>query len=142
MKHVLLLLMAVIIACQTETTVVGTASFNSAFKLRAGESITLQPGNVKIGFERVAEDSRCPAGEICFWEGQVRLRFWLLRPDADSVFIAPALHGRVLQSDTCCHYHIDTLGYRITLMQVDPYPLLPVPPSQPEYIAYLKVTRL
>ena len=40
------------------------------FRLRYGEHKTIEPEGLKITFQEVIEDSRCPRGMVCFWEGR------------------------------------------------------------------------
>ena len=144
MRHVLFILLLIIESCKNDTSIVSSGSFGNTFTLKVGQTVTIQPGNLKVGFERVASDSRCPTGAMCFWEGMAQLRLWLLPPGTDTVFVQSTISGYVTQSDTCCHKYVDTVGYRVKLMQLDPYPRIdgPLPPESSDYIAYLQVSKL
>jgi hypothetical protein len=135
--------MLAVASCNSDTTLVGTNSLGSTFTLRIGQSVILQPGNMRIGFRRVTGDSRCPSDARCFWEGMAFLDVWLLQPHSDTVFIRPAIRGYVMQADTCCQEHVDTLGYRVKLVQLDPYPGPgnPYPIPATDYLAYLQVSK-
>jgi len=47
--------------------------------LRAGASAQTGDGALRIGFENVSADSRCPKGEQCVWAGDATVRVWLQR---------------------------------------------------------------
>lgn len=49
------------------------------FSLRAGQSAQTGDGALRIGFEGVGADSRCPKGERCVWAGDATVRVWLQR---------------------------------------------------------------
>jgi hypothetical protein len=49
------------------------------FSLRAGQSALTADGTLRIGFEGVSADSRCPKGERCVWAGDATVRVWLQR---------------------------------------------------------------
>ena len=47
------------------------------FSLRAGESAQTRDGALRIGFDGVTADSRCPKGEQCVRAGEVSVRVWV-----------------------------------------------------------------
>jgi hypothetical protein len=49
------------------------------FELRAGATATL-PDGVRIKFERVASDSRCPMNARCVWAGEATIAISLAAP--------------------------------------------------------------
>lgn len=46
---------------------------NREFTLRVGQAALVRPGGLKVTFERVVEDSRCPEGVNCIWAGNARV---------------------------------------------------------------------
>ncbi len=48
-------------------------SLNREFALKVGQSALIRPGGMKITFESVLEDSRCPEGVNCIWAGNARI---------------------------------------------------------------------
>ena len=42
-------------------------------EIRVGQERKAEGGDLRISFERVAEDSRCPEGVVCVWAGNARL---------------------------------------------------------------------
>ena len=47
------------------------ASLGQEFSLAIGQSALIKSENLKIQFAEVIEDSRCPKGVVCIWEGRV-----------------------------------------------------------------------
>ena len=46
-----------------------TADLNKKFELPVGDTATINGQGLTIIFTQVTEDSRCPIGVECFWEG-------------------------------------------------------------------------
>src|SRR5205807_2471472 len=78
---------------------------------------TMESDNIKVKFLNVIEDSRCPAGVTCIWEGQVKITVNIIKNDQSlSNFV---LTSRAEQQDMA----IQTFdGHSIQVVRVDPYP--------------------
>ena len=48
------------------------ASLDEEFSLAIGQTAVIRGENLEIKFKEVLEDSRCPEGAVCVWEGRVR----------------------------------------------------------------------
>ena len=46
-------------------------SLGQEFSLQIGESATIRGEKLQVRFLEVTEDSRCPTGVVCIWEGRV-----------------------------------------------------------------------
>lgn len=57
------------------------AVLDSAFFLAHNQSALLEPENLAVKFLDVAEDSRCPVGVECIWQGQVKIDLEIQRQD-------------------------------------------------------------
>lgn len=55
------------------------------FTLLIGESVRIGAKSFVLRFDAVAEDSRCPKGGTCVWEGNARAVFSLLDPSPGAV---------------------------------------------------------
>lgn len=142
MKNVCIALLFFIIAsCQKAPTEASDRIMDEPFELGVGESVTLKPDNVQVGFDTVISDSRCPIGVICIWEGEAQIKIQLSKQGSAPLSATLTIRGYVTAKDTCCHKYIDINGYRIKLMQLDPYPTHPVPNDYTNYRATLLVTR-
>jgi len=102
--------------------------------------IVLAPGDVShipetdltIAFEAVAEDSRCPTGQTCMWEGDAVVRLRIEKPGA-----APST--LTLHTGGPGEREADSDGVNVRLVDVRPYPAGDTKPQQDEYRATLLV---
>jgi hypothetical protein len=53
------------------------ARLGEEFRLALGESLPLENTPYSLVFSRVIEDSRCPSGVSCVWEGNARVQILL-----------------------------------------------------------------
>ena len=123
-------LSVVSISCDDDTSVV--APVFSPVTLKYDQSAIIQSENVELKFESIIQDSRCPPNAYCIWGGMAEIRLRLIKLPADTHFITlPILLG-VHKNDSDSHIPIDTLGFHITLLQLDPYP---APTNDSDYVA-------
>jgi hypothetical protein len=109
-------------------------TLGKSFVLRVGESVQIGTEELRIGFEDVAADSRCPKGERCIWEGDATVRVWLQRES---------------QAKEMCELHTSTkddgpagaLSYEVRLRRLDPHPISGRTIAKEDYRATLEVTR-
>jgi hypothetical protein len=68
-----------------------------------------------ICLESVLNDSRCPIGVLCIWEGNAQARFKFIKSDAVPLFF---------NLNTNTGFTNDTIvgGYKFTLKSLNPYP--------------------
>ncbi|MDT5271626.1 MAG: hypothetical protein QOH49_3812 [Acidobacteriota bacterium] len=52
-----------------------TPRLGREFKIKAGRTVTLDGGSLRVRFVRVASDSRCPVDVECVWAGNAELLF-------------------------------------------------------------------
>ena len=83
--------------------------------LAIGQSIRLQDPDLRILFEAVPEDSRCPTDVVCVWAGDARMAFQA-SGGADRRF---SLH---LPTEQVGPASMDIGGYRIEVTQLSPEP--------------------
>lgn len=81
-----------------------------AFRLSPGGSVSIEGEPVRVGFERVTVDNRCPTDISCFWEGfaTAALRF--------DVAGEPA----AVELSTSGPRTVERSGYRLELRRVTP----------------------
>ena len=63
---------SLVTACRESPTAPSDVPLGEPFELRIGESAVL-PGDLKVTFNRVVFDSRCPIDAICVAAGEARL---------------------------------------------------------------------
>lgn len=50
------------------------ARVEGGVEIKIGQEKKIEGGDLRVAFDRVAEDSRCPEGAQCIWEGNARVR--------------------------------------------------------------------
>ena len=102
------------------------------FEMKPDEVVTIE--GLRITFEGVAEDSRCPSGTQCVWAGDAAAAFTLEKPPAAAQHRTLHTNGRFERLAT-----IDTLVVRLD--DVKPYPKIGTTIAPADYRATLVVTR-
>jgi len=89
--------------------------------------------NLSFKIDSVLEDSRCPSGVMCIWEGNAKVRFDF------------SLNNKLTQFslNTANSFRRDTTitGYKIQLIRVNPYPVYPGLIKQSDYTTLIKITK-
>jgi hypothetical protein len=87
---------------------------------------------ISIGIDSILEDSRCPSGVMCVWEGNAKVRFNFIQNNNLTKF----------SLNTANSFRKDTLvaGYKIQMINVKPYPVYPDFINQNDYKAIIKIT--
>jgi hypothetical protein len=102
------------------------------FNLRPGQGALVRIEGLRIGFDSVIEDSRCPKGVDCIWAGQGKIRIKLSKTNKK-----PASVELSTQQPNSISY----LGYRITLVGLSPYPKAGGTINKKAYVATLVVSK-
>jgi hypothetical protein len=106
---------------------------NQEFTLAPGTSAAVEGTDVRVFFSGVTSDSRCPADALCVQLGDAVVRVHVIDDGVTSEYdlhteprrAAPIIHG----------------PYRITLVQLQPYPFSNRPIAPGDYRATLIATR-
>jgi hypothetical protein len=107
-------------------------SLGKPFDLKVGESATVGPQNLAVGFDELLSDSRCPIGVFCFWEGDAAAQMWVKLPDETrGDFQLHTNHG--------FKWKFSYNYYEITLLRVSPYPVYEVPTFPGDYLVTVQV---
>jgi hypothetical protein len=102
------------------------------FDLRLGQGALVKIEGVRIGFDSVIEDSRCPKGVDCIWAGQGKIRIKLSKTNKKPASI---------ELSTQQPNNISHLGYRVTLVGLSPYPKAAGTINKKAYVATLAVSK-
>ena len=100
--------------------------------MKPAEVVTIE--GLRITFEGVAEDSRCPTGAQCVWAGDAAATFTLEKPPS-------AARHRTLHTNGRFERQTEVGGFVVRLEAVKPYPKEGVAISPDDYRATLIVTR-
>lgn len=80
-----LLILAACVACdKNDEETPETVIFGEPITLKIGETAEIET-SLSINFVDVVEDSRCPKGAECFWEGQARVELQVNNSDKIAV---------------------------------------------------------
>jgi hypothetical protein len=138
LRHILLLsslfILTTSISCQSSAAKI-QASIDSEFSLAAGQVAELKGEQITLQFEGIQDDSRCPKGATCIWQGRVSSILQISDNGSSSkiALIEPGLsdqHGknRYKQYEFTSH--------------VQPYPELGKKISSEDYRLFLTVTKI
>lgn len=107
---VLLLTFASVVAQSGERVIV----LDQEFKLKIGESAKAPREGLKVEFDSVPEDSRCPKGVTCVWAGNAKV---LLKVEKDAGKPASVELNTNINPKTSRY-----LEYELSLKELKPYP--------------------
>ena len=102
------------------------------FELKPSEVVTIQ--GLRITFEGVAEDSRCPTGAQCVWAGDAGATLTLEKPPSTT-------QHRTLHTNGRFERQADIDAFVVRLEDVKPYPKEGAAISPDDYRVTLIVTR-
>ena len=103
----------------------------SEIEVRVGQ--TVRVAMVAITFVGVSDDSRCPTGVTCVWEGDAIVRLRVGRDGATDEPVSLHANPRFSQEAVAA-------GVRLRLVRLEPYPDADRPIAPGEYRAALAVT--
>ena len=102
------------------------------FALRVGQSAELSGTRLRIRFEQVRDDSRCPTDVVCVWGGNARMR---LTVDADGEVETVELNTGLDPQQA----QVDGFVIAVVALQPDPRTTITIEPR--DYVVSLRVTR-
>ena len=104
------------------------------FSLRVGESAQTRDGALRIGFEGVTADSRCPKGEQCVRAGDATVRIWIQQG-------AGQKETRELRTAPDAAQSARVMDQSIRLVRLDPIAVTGKAIAKSDYVATLRLTR-
>ncbi len=93
-----------------------TPGLNEEFTLAPGQTATVNGTNVRLTFDRVREDSRCPTGVNCIWEGDAVV---VLKVKAEAEEATREVHT---QGGASRSRNAPAGDYVVTLVRLEPVP--------------------
>lgn len=142
MKKILILFTVLFISCNENSSTTSNQILDEAFTINFGQRVSIPSENLLIKFNDLLSDSRCPINVICVWQGEAIIELLISHEDFIDIKANLRIEGYVDKSNTTSHKFIDTLGYRFTLMQLDPYPHTDSLYQPQDYYALLKVNKI
>lgn len=120
---------SVVSGCSSATT---EYKLGQPFVLKPGESATIQNESLNLTFREVINDSRCPEGAVCIWQGQVQclLNITIEGKKEQLTLTQSGLSGTAFQT-----YHQYYLEFNVT-----PYPNLEEDIKASDFRLELKVS--
>jgi hypothetical protein len=107
-------------------------SIDTQFTLAPGETASVRGRSVKLRFESVTGDSRCPADAICIMGGDAIVR---LSATGDAGSLSLELHTGDSSRASMTYGNV-----KVTLVELQPYPFSSRTIEQKDYRATLSVS--
>lgn len=126
------LLSLLLAAALQQSSCEGDVPLDKEFKLRFGRTASVGPG-LKVEFNSLVEDSRCPKGVNCVWEGNAKVGLKVSGAGKEAASLE--LNTNVEPRKGSLH------GYEISLVRLEPYPKADARADKKEYVATLSVSR-
>jgi hypothetical protein len=102
------------------------------FKIKYGQEVTVKGAGLKVKFESVLDDSRCPKDVTCVWAGDAKILISVRRANARESKIELHTNG---QFNVAGEYQ----DYVIKLVALDPYPRTSAKVKPNSYVATLLI---
>jgi hypothetical protein len=126
------LLLTLIGSLAPQSAVISQPVLGQPFEVRQDEETQIKSVELRIKFNSVQEDSRCPKGENCIWEGNARIEL--------KVAIAGQKEALVQLNTSREPQEAVYQGYTIKLVSLNPYPGKKSISKPSHYVATLLVS--
>lgn len=120
-----------LIRCSDSSTNYDEVELGKEFEIKVGDSAILNQQGIIIKFKSVNDDSRCPAGAVCFWEGNATITLELKNSIGDT--ISANLNTTLEPKEA------EFSDLTILLKSLTPYPILDSVINPSDYTATLLV---
>ena len=118
--------------CDEKAPAAPSVPLNQQFALAPGEAATIEDSRVRIEFVRVSGDSRCPADAVCIQGGDALVHIRAADGGSSEYELHTGDESRAA---------INHAGFRIELVNLQPYPFSSRTIQPEEYRAMLRVSR-
>ncbi len=133
-KGIIILLAVFVLGCNQNSDINDeyNLSANNIVSLKHKECVDISDVGFKICLDSILNDSRCPSGVVCVWEGDAEVGFSIENTDEIKLF---RLHTQAnFQRDTTIN------GLKISLESLTPYPADGSEIDQKDYSVEIKVS--
>lgn len=114
-----------------------SAQLGHEFVLGGGQEAVLDGAGLRLKFDRVLDDSRCPKRVSCVWTGAAHIAM-IATPDGQP---PTTLEFNTNPAPGQTHLTETVGGYTVELRSLDPYPETPGTIPLPDYRATMLVVR-
>jgi hypothetical protein len=115
----------------------GEGPFQAEVTLRPGQVTAVAATPLRIGFDRVAADSRCPATALCIQSGDALVVFSVAVGDRASAEVRLRTVGGTAGQDLVA----TVAGYELSIAGLQPYPETTTPIPSADYRVTVAITR-
>lgn len=112
-----------------------TVRLGREFKLRPGQQASLKGTKLRITFMNVKDDSRCPKDVTCVWAGNAAVRIWVTNGRSSKTLTLNTARSQSLSNE------VQYQGYKISLVDLSPYPRSTQKIAKRDYRATLLVSK-
>jgi hypothetical protein len=113
----------------------GDARLGKEFSIKAGQQLKIDGVDVQVKFVGVPQDSRCPTGVNCVWEGNAEVALNLSYDKCTSnLTLNTHKSPQTVQEEMAG-------GFRVKLIKLDPHPRADKKTSPADYVATLLITK-
>lgn len=112
-----------------------TITLGDTITLRLGETVSLGVDGASVSFDRVVEDSRCPADAQCIWQGRVVVAGTLTLGGQATPFTLGTLEGFADAPAS-----LAAGPFVLSIAAVEPYPATPDGIPEDAYVLTLALT--
>ena len=134
-KGIIILIAVFVVGCSKDglTTESFNLESNIPVSLSSKECLEIYDFGSKVCLDSIVNDSRCPSGGVCVWEGDAIVSFSIQKDDEKKYF----------QLHTQNNFQRDTIinGLKIALENLTPYPVVGSEINQKEYSAEIKISK-
>lgn len=115
----------------------GDGPFHAEVTLRPGQVTAVAATPLRIGFDRVASDSRCPATALCIQSGDALVVFNVSIAGSGAAEIRLRTVGGTTGQDLVASVG----GYELAITGLQPYPQTTTPIPSADYRVTVSITR-
>lgn len=133
---VLFLLLAILGGASKDPSASTRAPLGKEFSLKIGQRVVIKGEKLSLKFSAVHDESRCPTGVQCVWEGNAGVVVELSKKNKKVV------QGMVNTNNSIKPNQLEYEGYTIKLVGLNPYPRADQRIEPKDYKAILMVTKV
>jgi hypothetical protein len=129
------LLVAILASCAQDPIISRKVSLNEQFTIKAGQQVAIKSEKLSVQFSSVQNESRCPTGVQCVWEGNAAISIEVSKKRKKA-------EQAILNTNTAIQPNeLAYKKYRIKLLGLNPYPRIDEKIEPKDYEAVMIVTK-